>query len=138
MKGLATLVRARQRELDEKRRALGELQDQANEIIAARDALAGDQRREAELALDSPDGGFGYGAFLKAARMRDAAMQADLDALETRINAARDEISEAFAEIKRFELIQAAQEERARKEAAKREQEELDELGLNVFRRNEA
>lgn len=138
MKGLGTLVRARQRELDDKRRALGELQDQADGIIAARDALADEQQREAELALDSPDGGFGYGAFLKASRMRDAAMQADLDGLAGRIEAARDEIADAFAEIKRFELIQAAQEERARKEAAKREQEELDELGLNVFRRNES
>ncbi|MEK9661426.1 MAG: flagellar FliJ family protein [Alphaproteobacteria bacterium] len=70
--------------------------------------------------------------------MRNDAMQADLDSLGSRISAARDEIADAFAEIKRFELIEAAQQERARKEAAKREQEELDELGLNVFRRSDS
>jgi flagellar export protein FliJ len=138
MKSLKTLVRARQSALDEKRQALNLLEDQADAVLSARAHLAEEQRKEAEMVAGCTDAGFGYGTYLKAARRRDAALRRDLDALAERLEAARSEVADAFAEIKRFELIEAAQIEQARKEAARREQEELDELGLTVFRRGEA
>ena len=138
MKSLKTLVRARQRLLDEKRRALGELEMQADRLIEARRALADEQCREAENIRTGGGVGYGFGSYLAGVQMRDAALQEGIRQLEPRIEAARDEIAEAFAEIKRFELIEAAQIERARRAAAKREQDELDELGLNVFRRKDA
>ena len=138
MKSLKTLVRARQRVLDEKRRALNLLEEQEDRLNDGRSALAAEQLREAENVRNSKDGGFGYGSYLTGARMRDQAIQFGLLKLGGEIESARDEIAEAYAEIKRFELIEAAQIERARKGEARREQEELDELGLGLYRRNSA
>jgi flagellar export protein FliJ len=136
MKSLHTLIRLGQRALDEKRRALNVLQDAADRLNERRAALAREHAREAEHAAASADGGYGYGDYLAGARRRDAALLRDLQALSDRIEAARAEIAEAFAEIKRLELIEAAQAERARKQAEKREQDEANELGLNIYRRN--
>ena len=121
MKGLKTLVRVRQSALDEKRRALNLLEDAAEELVRARAAIAEEQQREAEMARDSANGAYGYGSFLKASRRRDADLQGRLSAMAERLEAARGEVADAFAEIKRLELIEAAQIERARKEAARRE-----------------
>lgn len=136
MKSLQTLVRARQRLLDEKRRALNELEMQEDRLIAARRALADEKCREGENIRAGGGDGYGFGSYLAGVQIRDAALREGIRQLEPRIEAARDEIAEAFAEIKRLELIEAAQVERARRVAAKREQDELDELGLNVFRRS--
>jgi flagellar protein FliJ len=138
MKSLNTLLRVRQRELDEKRRALKLLEDESDGLHQSRAALAAEKTREAESVATSENGGFGYGSYLAAWRQRDAGLQRDIAALAERVEAARDEIADAFAEIKRYELIENAQNERQRKAAVRREQIEMDELGLGIYRRGAA
>ena len=135
MKSLTTLVKAHKTVLDEKRRALNVLEEKVARLTGARAELADEKRREADLVRNGD--GYGFGGYLVGVRMRDEALHFGLEALAGEIEVARDEFAEAFAEIKRLELIEAAQAERARKQEAQREQQELDELGLSIFRRGE-
>jgi flagellar biosynthesis chaperone FliJ len=51
------------------------------------------------------------------------------------IDAARDELAEAYRRLKTFEVTQEQREDAEEKEFNRREQIDLDEIGLNLHRR---
>ena len=52
--------------------------------------------------------------------------------LETKLEEARDQLAEAFEELKKVELIEERDAERVRVHEAAKEQAELDEIGINM------
>jgi hypothetical protein len=57
--------------------------------------------------------------------------------LEMRIVVAQDDVREAFANMKRIEIVQREREREEQKEQDRKETRELDEIGLDGFRRKE-
>ncbi|PZO88741.1 MAG: hypothetical protein DI626_01115 [Micavibrio aeruginosavorus] len=57
--------------------------------------------------------------------------------LETRINVAQDDVREAFANLKRIEIVQRERDATEKKEQADKESREMDEIGIEGFRRKE-
>jgi flagellar export protein FliJ len=137
-KGLKTLIRLAKWAVDEKRKVLTALQAREEEMIAALDQherqLAEEQRIA---AADATGVGFVYGAYASAWLNRKAEMEMRLLNLRHQIEAARDDLAEAFRQQKTYEITQANREKRERAEAERKEQVRLDEIGLNVFRRRE-
>ncbi|WP_309605506.1 flagellar export protein FliJ [Phenylobacterium sp.] len=75
----------------------------------------------------------GYGAGL---RLRKAAVRAQIDAIEVEELGARDALSQAFEEQKKYEHVVEAARVVAAKEIRRRENAELDEVGMQAARRN--
>jgi flagellar export protein FliJ len=135
MSKLAGLIRLSRFRLDEKRRALSELQALAAHLREQADAVAAEIAREEAFADAQAMPQPSLGAFIRAGLERQAHLAESIAEVEQRIVIARDEIADAFQEVKRYELTEA---ERERREAAKRarlETETLDEVGAVRFER---
>ena len=66
----------------------------------------------------------------KAAIQRRDNLKNSVKDLEAKLEEVRDQLAEAFEELKKVELIEERDAERVRTQTAAREQAELDEIGL--------
>lgn len=133
---LRRLVRYHRHLLDEKRRALRELEERSASI---EDAITGletgivDERASAAKSMDAIGA---YGGFVRASLDRRDALRDDLQEAEAAVENARDDLVDMFAEVKRYEISLENQLREERKALEHREQESLDEASLNMFRRD--
>ena len=117
MTALQSMIRVHQWVLDERRRNLADLQvflDKLKGDLAALDASLETERVAAEA---SPQAGLAFPAFVAAALERRKKLCGTIEELEGQVDALREEVAEAFAELKKYEL---AQENQGRRDAAKR------------------
>lgn len=136
MADLDGVIRVRKWDLDEKRRALGQLLDQEQRalgVIARHQKDMDDQARMA--AEDALGAGMGYGIWLKRARKKSEALDRALQQIRDAIERARDDMAEAFKDLKTLELAQQARLDAARRERERKEQIALDEMGIEMHRR---
>lgn len=133
MRGLETLIRLSQRDLDEKRRVLGELEQLRSEF--ERQAQRLDDELGRERAAVAVGDGQGSAPYFAAARLRQETIARSADELAAKIEAAAEAVAEAFQDVKRFEIARDLKTRRRRAEAARVEQAELDEIALGRHRR---
>jgi flagellar export protein FliJ len=137
-KGLKTLIRLHKFNVDEKRRVLGALQAREEQILAAIEHNEQTMLAEQKVASDDAAGvGFAYASFHQGYLQRRAALHGQLNAIREQIQAAREELAEAFNTLKTYEITQANRERREQEELDRKEQAFLDEIGLNMHRRKE-
>ena len=135
MEALPTLIKLNQRQLDEGRKHLADLE-------RTRDALhAHLQDLDAEIAIEraaagGPDGARTFMAWLEVARGRRDTLNRSIVELEEAIVAQQDAVAEAFQALKRVQLLDERQRARARAAEDRRQQAELDEMALSIFRRD--
>jgi activator of 2-hydroxyglutaryl-CoA dehydratase len=137
MSSLASIIRLHKWQLDEKRRALAELQTLADRLKAEMEKVKVEVAAEQEAARNNPDFAFNYGNFAQAALERSRRLAESLVQVDAQVAVATDEMAEAFQEVKRYEL---AEEERKRREQDRLRQKEnllLDETALVGFRRRQ-
>lgn len=135
MKGLPTLIRLRQRVLDALRRQLAELERQLEELMAEDRRLAEELERERAMAAEFPEMAGFYGNFAKGVEKKQLEIRLQAREVNQNIRKTRNEISEAFGELKRFEITRdniAAAEQEAKD---KQEQQSLDEIAIQKFSR---
>jgi flagellar export protein FliJ len=135
MRSLDTLVRLHRFRVDEIRRdlaALGKLIDD----LAAKDAAIVDQvAHERRVSAGDPELARSYGAFAAHALERRRRLAVSRAEIEARVAERREQLRDAFAELKRHEKLR---EQRAAREAAERERKAaqlLDEIALDMHRR---
>lgn len=134
-RGLPTLIRLHQRQLDEKRRMLAELEQMRAEMDRKILLLDAEVARERQAAQEAPDALRQFAAYLEGVRQRRQTMLRTIDELMPKIEAAANEVAAAFQDVKKFEIaadIKARQQQAA---LAKIEQDELDEVALVQHRR---
>ena len=138
MKSLDSLIRLHQWRLDERRRGLAELQglsDQlGNEIIR----VEADLEREKAIAADTEAPAIDLVAYLQAMLTRRTHLQDSQRQVEKRVAAARDEMANAFAELKRFELAKAERDRRAAARQRRQEMARYDDIALTGYRRRKS
>ena len=138
MKGLKTLIRLHKSEVDERRRRLTELQSMAEGLEEERrrfEERVLEEQRVASLSLETS---LTYAAFARQVIDRREQYAAAKREVERRIALAEAAVTEAFQELKRFEL---AEEDRVRREQARLKHAEalmLDEVASQRFQRNQA
>jgi flagellar export protein FliJ len=137
MDDLETLIRLHKAEVDARRLAVADLemeQDRFRAGIAALDQALVDERG---VAAHSFEAATAFGPYLEASRQRRAMLEEQIGVLEMEILAARDLLRDAYAELKKFELSAERQAAASKALASRREQQQLDEVGLSIFRRRE-
>ncbi len=134
MKSRESLIRLKRFQVDEKRRSVVQIET----MIAEFDRMAGDLDRQ--IAQEQERVGihdvthFAYPTFAKAAMQRRDNLVASADELRQQLEQAQEELAEAVEELKRFELLDEREQERARGAIAAAEQVELDEIGQRQAR----
>lgn len=130
MKTVSTLIRLAKLEVDNRRRMLADLLEQDAAFDRAIDRLDGEVNNERRKARETPEYGAGFAAYAKHAANRRKAMVDRKAALAVDIESARDRLAEAFEEQKKYEITAERQDAEEMAEENKREQLDLDELGL--------
>lgn len=136
MTALESMIRVHGWILEEKRRDLAEIQVFADKLKNDLAALDRNVEAEREAANQSEMAGLAYPAFVAAALERRKRLGETIRRLEAQIDSAREEVVEAFQELKAYET---AHENHERREAAGHDRAERiaqDELGVSLYRRN--
>ncbi len=135
-KGLKSVIRYHEWIVDEKRRALGQLLEREEQLVAERVAQDEELVIERDQARADPAGtGSTFTPYLQAWEMRRDRTEAMLADTRALIDQARDDLADAFKELKTYEIAQKAREEAERKELARREQMVLDEIAQTLHLR---
>lgn len=138
-KNLNALIRLHQWVVDEKRRKLGDLLRMLTELEDRALRLEQEVVEEQAAATRAPDtAGLLYGNYARQVIDRRERLAKSISSMEQEIAAAREEVNEAYRELKKFQVAQDVRDRRAALEAARREQNILNEVGLNMHRRRRA
>lgn len=127
MKSIATLIRLKRWALDEKRRALADLERLRAEMVERAAALEKEIAAE-QGAAPADVVQFAYAAYVRRAMSQREALQASIDGLDSQIAEAQLEIGEVFSELKRYQRVQEMAEQKARADMRRRETAVLDEM----------
>ena len=137
MKGLDNLIRLHRWQLNEKRRHLVELERLAQRLAAQIRELEVEIRNEQQVAGSSTEAGMTYGDYARAAIGRREKLDASLAELQSQRVVAKEEVAEAYRELKKFELVKVRNQRLANKRRQRQEQQVLDEVALNQFQRRD-
>ena len=127
MKSIATLIRLKRWTLDEKRRALADLERLRTEMVERAAALEKEIAAE-QGAAPADVVQFAYAAYVRRAMGQREALAQSIGGIDAQIAEAQLEIGEVFSELKRYERVQEMAEQKARVEVQRRETAVLDEV----------
>ncbi|MEI6558809.1 MAG: flagellar FliJ family protein [Rhodospirillaceae bacterium] len=137
MTDLRPLIRFHKWQLDEKQRALAELRNHEDRILADSARLEEEIKAEQRTAGSNYEVAFGYGAFARAAIGRRQLFARALAEVRDRIALAAEDLAEAFREVKTYELAQEERDKRLAEERRHKENLTLDETAQIGHRRRE-
>lgn len=133
-RGLETLIRLNQWSVDQKRRKLGEVLGLIDGFTAQARKLEEDLLKEQAAAAAAPnEAGFLYGYYADATIDRRAIIKISIQQLETQASEARQEVNQAYRELKKFETALETRKRRQQAELARQDQMALDEVGMQSF-----
>lgn len=132
---LNTLIRLNEWTVDERRRELGDVLASLAELESGLQRLREELAREQGVVQASPEeAGFFYGNYAQAVIERRHRLNAGISRMEEEVAQARDKLNEAYRELKKFEIAQDLRDTHETQELARKEQIDLDELGLQAYR----
>lgn len=137
MADLEPLIKYRKHTVDEKRRFLAQLYRESEQIERQKQAVEKQMEREIALAKDmgTTDASAFLNKYLEGARRKIKALEGSLRKMDVRIAAAQEDMRGVFAEMKKVEIIQRNREERAAAAQKKKDDQELDEVAIEQYRR---
>lgn len=138
MSVIEKLIRFHKFTLDEKRRMLRELQEQEARIAAAIARLDNEVKAEQAFTRGQTDFAPYYGGYASRTKLRREDLEVKLGQARGRVEAAREEVTRAFEELKKYEITRDAQEAAALREDDRQDRIELDEIALTAHRRKDA
>lgn len=135
MTGFDSLVRISRWQLDEKRQKLTELERLVERLQGDLTRLDEGVASEQRLAERDDMARQAYPAFLKSEMDRRKRLQKSIADVEKEIEAVREEVADAFRELKKYEMAQANELQRVRARRERADQQRTDELGAQLHRR---
>jgi len=136
MKALKTLIKVHKRNLDVLQRKIASLENQRAQLERLIERLQEELKQEIVLAGKTPEMGAFFGDFAKRIKTRQEQVYEEIASLEEKIAVVRDEIREAFSEIKKFEIALENALRRHKQEANRKEINELDEVAGQQHQRH--
>jgi flagellar export protein FliJ len=136
MKAVSGLIRLHRWQLDEKRRNLGDLERMKEDFERQVARLDAEILAEQKVANDH-EARFAYGAYAQIAVQRRGTIQRSIADLTVQILAAREDVAQAFQEIKKYEILQEQRDRRTREWTTRKEQSSQDEMAIQGFRRRQ-
>ena len=138
MTALSSLIRLHRWQVDERKRDLATLEVLAGTLASERQKLEAEDLRERAVAAASPEAAFAYAGYAKLMIERRAKLEQSQQEVAERIARARDALAEAFQELKRYEVAAANRAKLQEQREGKRQQQIMDDLGVEGFRRKTA
>lgn len=139
MANLLSLIKLRKHTVDEKQKVLADLYRQIESIEQSKNTLI--ERLRNERATIDKSGMLEmyayFGRFSQNVQRMIERLNAEKEKLEMRIRIAQDDVREAFAGMKRIEIVQKERERAEKKEQTDKESREMDDIGIDGFRRQE-
>lgn len=137
MADLHALIRFRKHTVDEKQRVVARLYREAEEIEQRKQNILNQIEKEREQAeeMQIPFVMTYYGLYVDGARKKIKGLDRALEKVNARIETAREDLREAFAELKKVEITQRKREEEEDAEEKRRETQILDDIGIDSYRR---
>jgi len=137
-KGLQSLIRLADANLNDRRRELAELERQEDELRGRLDALEQEKRREQLNARSMEYGAFAYSGYARGVIERRERIEAQIAGLQPLLEEAREAMSMAFQELKRYEIALDIRVRTAKADAERKDTIAMDEMSLNMHRRKQA
>lgn len=135
-KDLHTLIRLNEWTVDQRRRELGDVLASLASLETGLERLRQELIKEQSIVRSSPEeAGFFYGNYAAAVIVRREDINQGIIRMEAQVAEAREKLNEAYRDLKKYEIVQENRETREALELARREQETLDEIGLQAYRR---
>ena len=138
MKSLTTLIRIKQREMDALKRQQGILENQREEVVKIIDGLANQLVSELKAAQEMPDMAHFFGNYSASIKQRQEMMHGHLRRVEAELDKLSLQLRERFSEMKKFDLALLNWQKRRDDAAKRREQQEMDEIGIRGYIRRDA
>ncbi len=138
MADLAPLIRVRKHEVEQKQKTLAEFYRQAGILKDKRDAMETQLAIEAEKTKNMSDEMLGFfEPYAVSVRAQVEEIDEDRKKIEGLITMAQDDVRDAFAELKKIEIIDERRAEEQLAELEKKESDTLDEIAIDGFRRGD-
>ncbi len=138
MAELDSLIRIRKHDIDQKQKNLAQLYRKAEELKNKRDKLETQLAIEAEKTKDMDKEIIGFfEPYAASVRAQIEEIDKTREDLEKRINIAQEDIRDAFAELKKIEIIQERRADEELADIKKKETDNLDEIAIDNFRRRD-
>ncbi len=134
-KGLEAMIRLHKWQLDEKKRQMFDLERMKDDLIAKKNKLANDLKTEQKNILETNVVNINYSNYAASIMERQEVLSKSLSEIDLSILDMKDELSGAFNELKKFETVQERKLEREKIKLARREQEALDEISSQIYKR---
>lgn len=135
MKGLPSLIRLHKWKLEGRRRQLAELEGLSRNISDHIRQLESDLVAESRLAGEVSETVHAMGNYVQESLARKHRLQESIVQVGQQISDVRAEVSAAFQELKRYELVEERQRASVQAAMRRRERNAEDEVAINVFRR---
>ncbi len=133
--GITNLIRIHKWQLDEKRRAIGDMEHM---LAGFKDQLAKldrEQEMELRVAGQNEETRFAYANYAKAAKIRRQNLIASITEAEQRIAEAQEEVAEIYQDLKKYEISEETRVRLLKEQQKKRLQQEMDAVSLDMYRR---
>ena len=132
---LKTLIRVRDWQVDEKQRAVGALLRDLDDLKARARALDHEVTSEQEIARSAPDeAGMAYAGYARRVLNHRDELAQSITKAEEAVSNAKNELSQAYRDLKTVKIAQENRERLAAAEAERRQTIVLDEIALQGFR----
>ncbi len=140
MADLNPLIRVRKHTVEQKQKFLAELYRQADELQNHKAALQRQMKEERDALekMNTVDMIAAFSTYVEAVKERISDIDEAMKKLETRIEIAREDMREAFAEFKKIEITQERREAEEYRAIEKKQAELLDEAAIEGYRRRVA
>ena len=133
---LHTLIRLNEWTVDQRRRALGNVLASLASLETGLERLREELIKEQTIVRSSPEeAGFFYGNYAAAVIIRREYLNQGILRMEEQVAEAREKLNDAYQDLKKYEIAQESRDTREALELVRREQETLDEIGLQGYRR---
>lgn len=128
------IIRLHKWQLDEKRRNMVELEEMKAGMLQNLADLQNELIAEQKKVSESPVVNIGYAAYAQQVMVRRVNIVNSMLEIDVSIEGMKDQVAEAFKELKKFEVVAQRKRERERSALNRRQQAEQDELALNMHR----
>ncbi|GLK51268.1 MAG: flagellar export protein FliJ [Oceanicaulis sp.] len=129
------LIRLARFKVEELQKQMAELDRSRQALIDQIERLEASVPEEQAIATESKEGFLAYGSYAQAVIKRKENIRLSLEEVDIQANALRGRLSEAFQELKKYELLEERRLARIEKAVRAAEQDELDEIAQVRHRR---
>ncbi|MCK5424041.1 MAG: flagellar FliJ family protein [Emcibacter sp.] len=136
-RGMTGMIRLHKWQLDEKRRNMVDLEkmkeDLLQNLVDLQEELIAEQKKVSEASVVN----IGYAAYAQQVMARRVNIVNSMVEIDVSIDDMKEQVAEAFKELKKYEVVEQRERERELTERNRRQQSELDELAINMHRRRQ-